>query len=89
MNTKPVERIVIRVYDVMIKFIEQLPLHPTQKMIFKGDNFNDYEYRMRTTIDLINFIQSQGPNMRVLSPEHLVDEIMQNLSETLKRYKRF
>lgn len=86
-ENQPVERIVIRVYGLTVKFFEQLPLHSSQKVISKGDDFVDFEYHVRCSIDLVNFVLSQGSSVQILSPKHLADKIQQKVTETLARYK--
>jgi len=68
------------------KFIKSLPLHESQEILIDNEN----ELRIKLTIfithDFIMELLSQGPNMKVLQPQSLVDTLKTSLQETLNQY---
>lgn len=73
-DTKP-ERIVLRTYGYERFYLRDLPIHKSQREIGQGENFADFEYFMRPTVDFSGHILSKGSLVKVLSPQWLADEI--------------
>ena len=69
------ERIVIRAYGYQRYYLRDLPVHKSQHEIVKGENFSDFEYFMRPTIDFSGHLMSLGSQVKVLTPQWLADEI--------------
>ena len=70
-----VERIVIRGYGYERFYLRDLPLHKSQKEIGQGENYTDFEFFMRPTIDLSYHLLSSSDHIKVLEPKWLADEI--------------
>ena len=70
-----VERIVIRAYGYERFYLRDLPLHKSQKEIGQGENYTDFEFFMRPTIDLSYHLLSSSDHIKVLDPKWLADEI--------------
>ena len=70
-----VERIVIRAYGYERFYLRDLPLHKSQKEIGQGENYTDFEFFMRPTIDLSYHLLSSSDHIKVLEPKWLADEI--------------
>ena len=70
-----VERIVIRAYGYERFYLRDLPLHKSQKEIDQGENYTDFEFFMRPTIDLSYHLLSSSDHIKVLEPKWLADEI--------------
>lgn len=81
------ERIVLRAYGLEPYYLRDLPVHHTQKVIKKTDEYTDYELRLRPAEDFIQYLLSLSTWSRVLEPEWLVKEMHQRLRKGLDRYK--
>lgn len=97
---RPVEHILCWVSDASKGYIETKPIHESQTLI-KGDK--DAELRMKFpmlhngvffTIDcipnyeLIRELCSFGRNLMVLSPQHIKEDILCRINNTLHEYKK-
>lgn len=69
------ERIIIRAYGQEQFYMQDLPMHHSQRVISKGDDYTDFELQMRPTLDFSGHILSRGAMIKVLSPDWLADEI--------------
>ena len=83
----PAERIVLRALGNERHYMNDLPVHQSQKVIGEGDGYVDYEIFMRPTSDFIGYVMSRGSWLKVMSPQSLVDEIAENLRKTLGMYE--
>ncbi len=70
-----VERIVVRAYGYQRYYLRDLPIHKSQHEIVMGENFSDFEFYMRPTIDFSGHLMSLGSQVKVLTPKWLADEI--------------
>ena len=84
----PAERIVLRALGNERHYMNDLPVHQSQKVIGEGDGYVDYEIFMRPTSDFIGYVMSRGSWLKVISPQSLVDEIAENLRKTLEMYEK-
>ena len=71
----PAIPIVLRAYDQERYFLRDLPLHHTQREIFSGDDYSDFEIVMRPTFDFSAHLLSRGVMLKVIEPQWLADEI--------------
>ena len=69
------ERIIIRAYGHERYYLRDLPLHKSQREIGQGENFADFELRMRPTVDFSAHLLSRGGWIKVVSPQWLADEV--------------
>ena len=69
------ERIVIRAYGYERFYLRDLPIHKSQHEIGQGEDFADFEFYMRPTIDFSGHLLSRGNQIKVLKPKWLADEI--------------
>ena len=83
----PAERIVLRALGNERHYMNDLPVHQSQKVIGVGEGYVDYEIFMRPTSDFIGYVMSRGSWLKVMSPQSLVDEIAENLRKTLEMYE--
>ena len=81
------ERIVLRAYGLEPYYLRDLPIHHTQKVIKKTEEFTDYELRLRPAEDFIEHLLSLSTRVRVMEPVWLVKEMQQRLKDALSRYK--
>lgn len=68
------------------KYLESLPLHPSQTPIEVTSEYMVFRYRLVPTFDLKQEILSRGSTLEVLSPEWFRAEIINELHKTLGRY---
>ena len=73
----PLERIVIRAFGQEQYYLDDLPLHNSQHVVAEGDDYTDFEFRLRPTPDFKSHLLSLGARIRILQPQWLADEIRQ------------
>ncbi|MBP5797450.1 MAG: WYL domain-containing protein [Bacteroidales bacterium] len=79
--------IVLRAYGKMIPLLRTLPKHQSQKEINTQANFSDFEYYIAPTLDFKQEILKEGPDLEVLEPESLRNEIVESLMKTIQHYQ--
>lgn len=85
-ESTPAERIVLRAYNKQRYYLNDLPLHHSQKVIGRGENYTDFEYYIRPTIDFCGHILSLANQVKVIYPQSLADRIRQMAMDTLEMY---
>ena len=85
-GSQKTERIAIRAYGLEPYYLRDLPVHHTQKVIKKTDEYTDYEMRLRPAEDFIEYMLSLSTRVKVLEPAWLVKEMKQRLKDALSRY---
>lgn len=85
-DTRP-ERIVIRAYGYERFYLRDLPIHKSQNEIGRGENFADFEFYLRPTIDFSGHLLSRGNLIKVLQPQWLADEIHDMHQEAAAMYE--
>ncbi len=68
------------------KYLESLPLHPSQEAIEVTPDYSVFRYRLVPTFDLKQEILSRGATVEILSPEWFRKEIIAELKNTLTNY---
>ena len=71
----PKERIVIRAYGQERFYLQDLPIHHSQRIIEEGEDYADFELNLRPTIDLTRHLLGLGSAVQVLIPDWLADEV--------------
>lgn len=84
---QPVERIVVRAYGMERFYLADLPLHHSQRSVERGEDYEDFELRLRPTDDFCRHLLSHGGSLQVLSPPSLVEYVRKMLHDALKRYE--
>ncbi len=82
-----IEQIIVRAYENERFYLRDLPMHHSQKVVNEGDNFIDYQYQIRPTLEFIGYILSRGAYIKILEPQWLADKLKNMLSDALNRYK--
>ena len=77
----------IRAYPPMTNYLRTLPLHHSQKEISTTNDYSDYEYFVVPTFDFRQAILKEGSELEVLEPQSFRDEIKEELTKTINRYK--
>jgi predicted DNA-binding transcriptional regulator YafY len=86
-NEKPYE-VVLSFDTFQSKYIQTLPLHDSQTMVFTDEKEVRFSYRLYLTHDLFMEILSYGDSVEVVSPPELRKEIQKTLVATLNYYKK-
>ena len=71
----PKERIVIRAFGQERFYLQDLPIHHSQRIIEEGEDYSDFELDLRPTIDLTRHLLGLGSAVQVLTPDWLADEV--------------
>lgn len=82
-----VQRIVLRAYCKMPNLLRTLPLHHSQKEVYKTDTYTDFEYHLVPTFDFRQAILKEGNELEVVEPISLRNMIHDELVEALKKYE--
>lgn len=78
--------IILRAYKKMVPLLRTLPKHQSQKEITTTNEYSDFEYYLSPTFDFRQEILKEGPDLEVLEPPTLRNEIKETLIKTLDRY---
>ena len=84
-NRKPVP-VELRVVADQVKYFESLPLHHTQELVESNQEFSVFRYLLVPTFDFRQEILSHGPDVEVLEPEELRDEIKADIARMYRIY---
>ncbi len=82
------QNIIIEASEIASKYLDSLPLHPSQKIIEATDN-GGYVFSLNVGIseELIREILSYGGDLKIIEPERLRIEVQQRAKDILKRYE--
>lgn len=69
------------------RYLESLPLHPSQTAVEVTQEYTVYRYRLVPTFDLKQEILSRGSSLEVLSPEWFREEIVGELNKAVHNYR--
>ena len=83
-----VQRIVLRAYCKMPNLLRTLPLHHSQKEVYKTDTYTDFEYHLAPTFDFRQAILKEGNELEVIEPLSLRHKIHDELVAALIRYEQ-
>lgn len=75
------EKVLLKVAPFWHKYLVTLPLHSSQRVIDQRSDYSLFAYQLAITPDLINKIVSFGPNLEVLKP----DSLRQQVADTIAR----
>ena len=81
-----VETVRLKVSANQSNYLRSLPLHPSQKEVEKGEGYSIFELRLCPEFDFQQEILSQTPEIEVLSPEWLREEIAGKVKALLGKY---
>ena len=83
-----VETVRLKVTADQSNYLRSLPLHTSQKEVEKKDDYSIFELRLSPEFDFQQEILSQTPDIEVLSPEWLREEISEKLNAICKKYNQ-
>ena len=85
----PPEEVVIRTYENEHKYLDELPIHHTQRKIrSRSREYHQYKIFVSPTNDFIAKIISRQDRIQVMSPEWLVEKVLSRIERMQKNYKK-
>lgn len=66
-----IERVVVKAYESAQKYLETLPLHPSQRVIDCDDESSTFEFHVRPTYDFLTALLQQADQFEVIEPHEL------------------
>jgi predicted DNA-binding transcriptional regulator YafY len=82
-----VERVVLSFSPTQGEYVKRLPFHRTQKVLIDDDKECRIELMVVPNYELTHLILMQGDSVKVLEPQWLADEIVDELENALSNYK--
>ena len=76
----------VKVAKGQVKYIESLPLHPSQQKIRETPEYNVYRFHLVPTFDFKQEILSHGPDYEVLCPDWFRDEVKADVAQMYMNY---
>lgn len=83
-NRVPLQRIVLRAFGNERFALRDLPLHHSQKLVEEGDDYVDFELKLRPTTDFLAHILSRGQWVKIISPKAIAQKIRDLHREALE-----
>lgn len=80
------EKVLFKADNVAAKYIASQPLHHSQVLLKEGKNRTTFTIEVYTSEELIRTFLSYGPEIEVLEPESLRDEIKERAGKLTQRY---
>ena len=84
----PMAHVVIRAYGNVFNYLRTLPLHASQKEIEHADDYTDFAYDIRPTVDFVLELMSYTEGLEVLEPLELRQKMSNSLQASLERYTK-
>ena len=84
---KQATNIILRVDKSLWPYIETKPLHGSQKVIQKGENYVDIKLELIPNYELESLILQHGEKITVLEPSTLSNKIQDRIQQLIKKYK--
>lgn len=84
-DMKPVT-VELRVDAYQAKYIQTLPLHPSQKVVSSDESNTVFRYHLVPTFDFKQELLGRGASVEVLSPDWFRDEVAADVAEMAKLY---
>ena len=82
----PMAHVVIRTYGNVPNYLRTLPLHASQREIKHTDEFTDFSFDIRPSVDFVLELMSYTDGLEVLEPMELRRKICNTLQASLERY---
>ena len=76
----------LKVVSNQVRYIDSLPLHESQSLIEETPEYGIFEYCLVPTYDFRQEVLSHGPDVEVLEPEELRDEIKADIARMYRNY---
>ena len=85
-GTRP-QRVVVRTLPWLSYYLNDLPLHHSQREVYRCEEYTDFELFIRPTRDFVNHLIGWGDAVKVLEPESLVETVREKLRRALRQYE--
>ena len=82
------ESIVLRVASFWRQYLVTLPLHASQHEVERHADYSLFSYTLAVTPDLVNRLLSFGPNIEVIAPLSLREQLSQRVAEMYHLYQK-
>ena len=82
----PMAHVVIRTYGNVPNYLRTLPLHASQKEIEHTDEYTDFSYDIRPSVDFVLELMSYTDGLEVLEPIELRQKICNSFQASLEKY---
>ena len=76
----------LKVIAGQVRYFESLPLHHSQQIIERTPEYSILQYRLVPTYDFRQELLSHGPNVEILEPEELRNEIKADIVQMCENY---
>ena len=80
-------RMVLRVFDLQQYYLQELPLHHSQKEVSRGENWTDFEYHLRPNFELMQQLMRIADQAVVLEPLELRNQFLEKMRNAMKLYE--
>lgn len=82
---EPVETVILTFTEFKGRYIQSMPLHPTQQILVNDGNTLQISLQVKINYELISVILSHGDEVRVEHPERLREMVKQKVGNILER----
>jgi hypothetical protein len=82
----PMAHVVIRAYGNIPNYLRTLPLHASQKEIEHTDEYTEFSYDIRPSVDFVLALMSYADGLEVVEPIELRQKVYNTLQTSLERY---
>lgn len=86
---KKAEEVILSFTPDQGKYVKSLPLHHSQLVMADNQNEVLISLNLAITFDFVMELMSYGPEVKVIQPESLVDQIIENYKVALTNYNCF
>jgi len=83
----PVEKVVLRFNQNEAAYIKSLKIHPTQEIIAETNEYLTISIHVTLSYELFEYILGKSPDVKVISPKEVIDEVSSRLLLAKKIYK--
>ena len=83
----PVQTVRLKVQSEQARYLRSLPLHSSQREIQSDEDFTIFKLRLRPTFDFVQELLLHTPDIEVLEPQSLREEVARKLTEGAELYK--
>ena len=80
------EKVIIKVDADQVHYYESLPLHETQTIIEKNDEYSIFEYYLAPNYDFKHELLSKGESVEVIEPEWFREDMKEAIKKMIERY---
>lgn len=86
---KPITKIIIRAFGDECCYLSDLPIHKSQREIYRGNGYSDFMIELRPNKELTGYLLSRGDRLKVLSPDCIVEEMKESICAMMSHYNHF